>query len=818
MTSAVASRLVPFVSPLLADGLVGAMLKVTLVLAFACLLAVVTYRASAAIRHTMWLAALLASLGVTVLSLGGPSIRLRLPSRLARSIVTGASGYQMLRAMSLPSVLPRAARRAMATRVPVAVSPRVFAAAISHGTPVRHSGRPSQIPAVPMIWLAGVLVVIGRAIAGHLSLARLVALARPITDADWQRSLMNAAMEVGATRPVRLFASDTVRSPITSGVFRPVVVLPADSTDWDAQRRQVVLVHELAHVARGDYASQLVATLATAVFWFHPLVWVAAARLRAEAEFAADDLVLAGGTSGVDYATHLLELARHERSLHLEAAVAVGMFRSTRLEGRFRAMLDSDRPRAAMSGSSQLLVAALALAVFIPLGAVRVRANAMTVRRAAPTVIRDVRRVPVRVVIAAQQIPAIRREADSTFEKTIDAASGDHIVLDLRTGGSIVLHGWNEPRVRLRARLAGRDWRETTVQLERVGREVRLRSEFERDLRSSSTSHSFELWVPRSVDVDVASAGGSVSVDNLNGEITGYSGGGGINIVSSSGSASITTGGGDIAVSNSDLSGTVSTGGGAVTISNVTGGLRGLSGSGPVISSIAPGTSVSSTIEGVSGRVVGGVVGREIRRSATTTTESGIRGGSVTTSYSDVGEQGIATTRGYLPGATSISKAGGSVRLSEMPSGGSVHTGGGEISIGSSRGYLDVLTGGGDIDLSNMGGDARVTTGAGDVTIHIVNVDGAEHSVVVYSGKGRVVLELPANLDAKLDLETAYTDNSSGRTRIESDISLSQTETNEWDDRFGTPRKYVRGAATIGSGKGLIRVRTVNGDIIVRRR
>jgi hypothetical protein len=576
-------------------------------------------------------------------------------------------------------------------------------------------------------------------------------------------------------------------------------------------------VHELAHVARGDYASQLVATLATALFWFHPLVWLASSRLRADAEFAADDIVLAGGTTGVDYATHLLDLARHERPLHLEAAVAVGMFRSTRLEGRFRAMLDSDRPRARMSGSSQLLVAALALAAFIPLGAVRVRANAMTVRRAAPIVFRDVRRVPVRVVIAAQQIPAVRREVDSTFEKTIDAASGDRIVLDLRTGGSIVLHGWNEPRVRLRARLAGRDWRETSVRLERVGREVRLRSEFERELRSSSTSHSFELWVPRSVDVDVASAGGSVSVDNLNGEITGYSGGGGINIVSSSGSASITTGGGDIAVSNSDLRGTVSTGGGAVTISNVTGGLRGLSGSGPVITSISPGTSVGGTIEGVGGRVVGGV-GGQIRRSATSTTESSIRGGSITTTYSDIGEQRIVTTRGYLPGATSISKAGGSIRLSEMPSGGSVHTGGGEISIGSSRGYIDVSTGGGDIDLSNMGGDARVSTGAGDVTIEVVNVDGAEHSVVVHSGKGRVVLELPANLDARLDLETAYTDNSRGRTRIESAISLSETETQEWDDSVGTPRKYVRGSATIGSGKGLIRVRTVNGDIIVRRR
>src|SRR5262245_18015913 len=108
------------------------------------------------------------------------------------------------------------------------------------------------------------------------------------------------------------------------------------------------------------------------------------------------------------------------------------MFRSTRLEGRFRSMLDSDRPRAAMSGSAQLMVAALALAVFIPLGGIRVAANAMTVRRAAPIVIRDVRRVPVRIAIAAiQPAQAVRRGADSTFEKTIDAASGDRIVLDL---------------------------------------------------------------------------------------------------------------------------------------------------------------------------------------------------------------------------------------------------------------------------------------------------------------------------------------------------------------------------------------------------
>jgi hypothetical protein len=366
--------------------------------------------------------------------------------------------------------------------------------------------------------------------------------------------------------------------------------------------------------------------------------------------------------------------------------------------------------------------------------------------------------------------------------------------------------------VRLRARLAGRDWREAFVSLDRVGREVRLRSDFDPSFRqrSSSTSFSFELWVPRSVDVDIASAGGSVSIDNLNGEITGYSGGGGINIVSTSGSASLTTGGGDIAVSNSDLHGTVSTGGGAVTITGVTGGLRGLSGSGPVITSLSPGASVSG---GVGETVIGGVRG-EVRRSISSTNVS-VRG-ITTTSYPD--DRSITTTRGFLPGATSISKAGGSVRLSEMPSGGLVHTGGGEISIGASRGLLDISTGGGDVELSNMGGDAKVSTGAGDVTVQIVNVDGTEHSVSVYSGKGRVVLELPANLDARLELETAYTDNRDERTRITSDIALTQSESPDWDDRFGTPRKFVRGTATLGAGRGIIRVRTVNGDIIVRRK
>jgi DUF4097 and DUF4098 domain-containing protein YvlB len=81
-----------------------------------------------------------------------------------------------------------------------------------------------------------------------------------------------------------------------------------------------------------------------------------------------------------------------------------------------------------------------------------------------------------------------------------------------------------------------------------------------------------------------------------------------------------------------------------------------------------------------------------------------------------------------------------------------------------------------------------------------------------------VTLELPADIDATFELETAYTDNRPNPTTIDSDFGLTRTETHEWDDRYGTPRKFVRATGTIGSGANLIRVTTVNGDIVVRRR
>src|SRR4030095_3846123 len=75
-------------------------------------------------------------------------------------------------------------------------------------------------------------------------------------------------------------------------------------------RIRVVLAHELAHVARGDWLVQISAEVVRCVYWFNPLLWMACTRLRYESEHACDNAVMNVGVESGSYATHLLELAR----------------------------------------------------------------------------------------------------------------------------------------------------------------------------------------------------------------------------------------------------------------------------------------------------------------------------------------------------------------------------------------------------------------------------------------------------------------------------------------------------------------------------
>ena len=92
-----------------------------------------------------------------------------------------------------------------------------------------------------------------------------------------------------------------------------------------------MVAHEMAHVNRCDYMTQLAAQIACAVFWFHPLVWLAAIEMRRERERACDDAVLNLGHRATDYGEFLLALSRSLRRLDGAWLTGVGMAQSSQL-------------------------------------------------------------------------------------------------------------------------------------------------------------------------------------------------------------------------------------------------------------------------------------------------------------------------------------------------------------------------------------------------------------------------------------------------------------------------------------------------------
>src|SRR4030095_8597368 len=93
----------------------------------------------------------------------------------------------------------------------------------------------------------------------------------------------------------------TASMPLTFGLLQSRVLLPSDADAWPHERRRAVLMHELSHVERHDCLTQALAQLACALYWFHPLVWLAAHRMRVERERACDDRALAAPMRASEY-------------------------------------------------------------------------------------------------------------------------------------------------------------------------------------------------------------------------------------------------------------------------------------------------------------------------------------------------------------------------------------------------------------------------------------------------------------------------------------------------------------------------------------
>jgi HEAT repeat protein len=179
-------------------------------------------------------------------------------------------------------------------------------------------------------------------------------------------------------RSAVLLLSKQVTMPLTCGLLRAAILLPAEATGWSAERRRIVLLHELAHVKRRDCLIQALAHIACALHWFNPLIWVSLHRMRIEREMACDDHVLHTGTKATDYAGHLLDIARRFRSARGSSFAAVAIARRSQLEGRLLAILDPRLSRRELTRTASSLIAFVAIVAVVALSALQPLARAET--------------------------------------------------------------------------------------------------------------------------------------------------------------------------------------------------------------------------------------------------------------------------------------------------------------------------------------------------------------------------------------------------------------------------------------------------------
>jgi uncharacterized protein (TIGR03435 family) len=169
------------------------------------------------------------------------------------------------------------------------------------------------------------------------------------------------ALDTGIQRRVDVLLHQALPGPMTCGIVHPAIVLPSDARCWEEEDLTRALLHELEHVRRGDWLTQCLARAVCAMYWFHPLVWVAWRQLSLEAERSCDDAVL-GRSEATAYAGQLVGLARRLSANTKPALLA--MASRADLAARVGAVLDV-RQRRGRAGILPVALVCAAAAVLV---------------------------------------------------------------------------------------------------------------------------------------------------------------------------------------------------------------------------------------------------------------------------------------------------------------------------------------------------------------------------------------------------------------------------------------------------------------------
>ena len=353
--------------------------------------------------------------------------------------------------------------------------------------------------------------------------------------------------------------------------------------------------------------------------------------------------------------------------------------------------------------------------------------------------------------------------------RSFPAASGSKLIIDLDAGGDVEISGTGGGSATVSYTGSCRPG--CDVEIKEVAGGIRVSNEFG-GVGGGSSDVEFKIAVPARFDVEVQSMGGGISIAGVEGKFRGKTHGGELTLRDVRGEADLTTMGGQITLTDSDLDGELKTMGGEVLFENVVGDVKGSS-------------------------MGGNVRYKNVRRR-------------------DGGHGSPPQTGEDLPDAGSdtvqISTMGGEIDVEDAPEGADLHTMGGDIRVKGAERFVRATTMGGDIAIDAVDGWLEATTMGGDIEASVIGKGG---NVKLTSMSGEVTLHVPAGFGMNLELEIAFTRNSTQDYRIVAPGGLTPTTTPEWDRTQGTPRKYIRSSGAVNGGGNTVKIKTVNGNVKV---
>jgi bla regulator protein blaR1 len=179
------------------------------------------------------------------------------------------------------------------------------------------------LPIASVLYLVLLIIPVSHFIRNYryVQVIRKYGLAK--VDVQWRIFVKKVTARMGIKKPVHIWVSEFVSSPVTIGFLKPVILVPlAAINHLSVQQMEAVLLHELSHIRRYDYLINLIINFIQTILYFNPFVKEFVKIVEREREKSCDEMVLQFQYDSYEYATALLTL---EKTNHEYKPLAVGV-------------------------------------------------------------------------------------------------------------------------------------------------------------------------------------------------------------------------------------------------------------------------------------------------------------------------------------------------------------------------------------------------------------------------------------------------------------------------------------------------------------